>query len=77
LICDLHSGRSSLFYVPTTLIKRDTDAEMFARRLAMFRAFRRPARRLVGLNVVVVNCFSSEQSLTEKYFKASSGIQSA
>jgi uncharacterized protein len=42
LICDLHSGGSSLVYVPTALIKRDTDAEMFARRLAMLRAFGAP-----------------------------------
>jgi hypothetical protein len=41
------------------------------------RARVRSTESLVGLNVVVVNCFSSEQSLTEKFFKASSGIQSA
>ncbi|MBV9537518.1 MAG: succinylglutamate desuccinylase/aspartoacylase family protein, partial [Acidisphaera sp.] len=42
LVCDLHSGGSSLNYVPTALMKRSDDAAYFARGLAALRAFGAP-----------------------------------
>ena len=42
LVCDLHSGGSSLMYVPTALIKRSPDQTRFAKQLAALRAFGAP-----------------------------------
>lgn len=41
-VCDLHSGGSSLMYVPTVLTKRSADPARFARQMAALRAFGAP-----------------------------------
>jgi predicted deacylase len=42
-VCDMHSGGSSLHYVPSTVIARWTDADKYEKSLAMVRAFGTPA----------------------------------
>lgn len=42
LVCDLHSGGSSLQYVPSVLTKRVPDDALFARNLAALQAFGAP-----------------------------------
>ena len=42
LVCDLHSGGSSLMYIPSALIRRTADAERDRRSLAALRAFGAP-----------------------------------
>ena len=42
LVCDLHSGGSSLMYVPTALMKRHGDEAYFQRGLAALKAFGAP-----------------------------------
>jgi predicted deacylase len=42
-VCDLHSGGSSLHYVPSTVIARWADPHKFAQSLALVRAFATPA----------------------------------
>ena len=41
-VLDLHSGGSSLIYLPTAIIARSDDAELFAARLALLEAFGAP-----------------------------------
>lgn len=41
-VCDLHSGGSSLMYLPSALIKRNPDAAKFEKLLAALRAFAAP-----------------------------------
>jgi predicted deacylase len=42
VVCDLHSGGSSLMYVPTVLTKRSPDAKRFKAQLAALHAFGAP-----------------------------------
>ena len=42
IVCDLHSGGSSLMYVPTALMKRPDDVRRFESQLAALRAFGAP-----------------------------------
>jgi predicted deacylase len=42
IVCDLHSGGSSLTYVPSALVKRDEDPAQLGRLLAALRAFGAP-----------------------------------
>jgi len=42
LVCDLHSGGSSLMYVPSVLTKRVPDEAIFAHQLAALKAFGSP-----------------------------------
>jgi predicted deacylase len=42
-VCDMHSGGSSLHYVPSTVIARWSDPAKFERSLALVRAFGTPA----------------------------------
>jgi predicted deacylase len=42
LVCDLHSGGSSLMYVPTVLMKRPADQAVFDRNFAALNAFGAP-----------------------------------
>jgi predicted deacylase len=42
-VCDMHSGGSSLHYVPSTVIARWTDPHKFTQSLALVRAFGTPA----------------------------------
>jgi predicted deacylase len=42
-VCDMHSGGSSLHYVPSTVIARWADANKYEESLAMVRAFGTPA----------------------------------
>ena len=42
IVCDLHSGGSSLMYVPSALIRRDPDPQRLAKLLAALRAFGAP-----------------------------------
>jgi hypothetical protein len=42
-VCDMHSGGSSLHYVPSTVIPRWSEADRLARSIALIRAFGSPA----------------------------------
>jgi len=48
VVCDLHSGGSSLMYVPCALIKRAADAERHGRQLALLKAFGSPLAYMSG-----------------------------
>jgi predicted deacylase len=48
LICDLHSGGSSLMYTPCSLIKRSSDPAIYARQLAALKAFGAPLAYVQG-----------------------------
>ena len=48
VVCDLHSGGSSLSYVPCALIKRSPDANRHASQLALLTAFGSPLAYLAG-----------------------------
>jgi len=48
VVCDLHSGGSSLMYVPCALIKRNPDAKRHAQQLALLTAFGSPLAYLSG-----------------------------
>ena len=42
-VCDMHSGGSSLYYVPSTVIARWADRDKYEKSLALVRAFGTPA----------------------------------
>jgi len=48
VVCDLHSGGSSLHYVPCALIKRTADAKRHAQQLALLTAFGSPLAYMSG-----------------------------
>ncbi len=48
VVCDLHSGGSSLMYVPCALIKRTPDAKRHAQQLALLTAFGSPLAYMSG-----------------------------
>ena len=48
IVCDLHSGGSSLMYTPTALTKRSDDAKRHAAQLDMVRAFAAPLTYITG-----------------------------
>lgn len=48
IVCDLHSGGSSLMYVPTVLMKRPDDPQRYASQLAALKAFGAPMAYLTG-----------------------------
>ena len=48
LVCDLHSGGSSLMYLPSALMKLDADPARTARSLAALRAFGAPYAYVAG-----------------------------
>jgi predicted deacylase len=48
LVCDLHSGGSSLMYLPTVLTKRAPDAARFKAQMAALRAFGGPVAYITG-----------------------------
>lgn len=48
LVCDLHSGGSSLMYVPTVLMRRPDDQQRFQLQLAALRAFGAPLAYITG-----------------------------
>ena len=48
IVCDLHSGGSSLMYVPCALIKRTPDTARFAKLQAALRAFGAPLAYITG-----------------------------
>lgn len=48
LVCDLHSGGSSLMYTPCALIKQSADAALFERQQAALHAFSAPLAYIQG-----------------------------
>ncbi len=48
VVCDLHSGGSSLMYVPCALIKKSADPERHAEHLALLKAFGSPLAYMSG-----------------------------
>ena len=48
IVCDLHSGGSSLMYVPTVLMKRPDDPKRFEAQLAALKAFGAPLAYITG-----------------------------
>ncbi len=48
VVCDLHSGGSSLMYVPCALIKRTPDAKRHAQQVALLTAFGSPLAYMSG-----------------------------
>jgi predicted deacylase len=48
LVCDLHSGGSSLMYTPCALIKESADAAIFAKQQAALHAFGAPLAYIQG-----------------------------
>jgi predicted deacylase len=48
VVCDLHSGGSSLMYLPCALIKRTADADRHARQSALLTAFAAPLAYMSG-----------------------------
>lgn len=48
VVCDLHSGGSSLMYVPCPLIKRAADPERHAQQVALLREFGAPLAYISG-----------------------------
>lgn len=48
LVCDLHSGGSSLMYLPTALISRAVAPELYQRQLAALKAFGAPNAYITG-----------------------------
>lgn len=48
LVCDLHSGGSSLMYVPTVLMKRPKDPQRFEAQFAALQAFGAPLAYVTG-----------------------------
>lgn len=48
LVCDLHSGGSSLMYVPTVLTKRTADTARFKKQMEALRAFGGPVAYITG-----------------------------
>lgn len=48
VVCDLHSGGSSLMYVPCALIKHSADAKRHAQQLALLKAFGSPLAYMSG-----------------------------
>ncbi len=48
VVCDLHSGGSSLMYVPCALIKRTPDDKRHAQQLALLKAFGSPLAYMSG-----------------------------
>ena len=48
VVCDLHSGGSSLMYVPCALIKKSADPKRHAQHLALLKAFGSPLAYMSG-----------------------------
>jgi len=48
VVCDLHSGGSSLMYVPCALIKRTVDEKRHSQQMALLKAFGAPLAYLSG-----------------------------
>ena len=48
IVCDLHSGGSSLMYVPTVVMKRPADSNRLAAQLAALKAFGAPLAYITG-----------------------------